>query len=247
MKSTDPKLPSVIMRRIMAHKDFHEVATQVSRNASGKIYLVGGKVYRTAIEVIHGYYCGANEADWDWLCVGEVVKPDRLFLTDGWNNSMNKYYNYKDNSLCLKKTFATPWHTHMASRPTETYQAKIDIIGIKDVVKGCPDYPREGKLQDYLDVVPLTVQSIALSTDSGQHYPALYGVKAIKAIERKIIEVNNSVGCLPNLDLPRYIKEKADSLNFTYTNGTTKIPCNCYAKDNIALWNYGCQNKLNHC
>ena len=248
MKSTDPSLARAIMQKVMRHEDFHTVAELVSRNTAGRIFLVGGKVYRTAIELIHGYDCKSEQADWDFLCVGEVTKPNRVWLSDNWQPDDNEYEDYKEHSLCLKhypqmnKTAMI--NTIVAFKPMPEPK-KIDIIGIKDIVQATPNPSRpNGSLDDYLNIVPLTIQACALTTH--QAYPTLYGEKAIKSIETKTIEVNNAEGALPNLNLPRYIREKAESLQFAHGNGRTKVPCDCFGNDHRMLWRLGCQHKLTH-
>jgi len=239
---TDLALPSIIMSKIMKHPDFHEVATLVKRNTSGKIYLVGGKIYRTAIELIHGYECGSKDADWDFLCEGEVVRQDRAYTGAGWSVKDLDYYGYKEHSLCLQQMSVPSGLTGLAAM-TQIRFKKIDIIGIKDIRKAIPK--PVGTIHDYLDIVPLDVQSIALATDNGM--PTLYGLKGMKSIEARTIKVNNAIGALPNLDLERYIKEKAQSLRFEApTLKVAKIPCSCFPNDIRLLWRLGCQSPENH-
>lgn len=240
MKSTDPMLPAAIMQKVMEHKDFHTVATMVARNTSGKIFLVGGKVYRTAIQLIHGYDCGAEEADWDFLCMGEVAKKHRAFRHPGWFVDYPDYDDYKQNSMCLKMQVEQP---HPSGIGFVRYSSKkIDIIGIKDIILATKN--PTNSVQDYLNIVPLTVQACALST--GRGVPRLYGKKAIESIEQRMIKVNNQLGALPGLNMPRYIQDKASSLQFSIAGSQMRIPCNCYSGDIKALFNNGCQSPKTH-
>ena len=58
-----------ILRRIKQDPYYNEVVEIADRNTSGKFYLVGGKLYRTAIELIHDRDVGAGKADWDFICL----------------------------------------------------------------------------------------------------------------------------------------------------------------------------------
>jgi len=243
MKATDPGLPTAIMQKVMAHADFHVVADIVRRNTSGKIYLVGGKVYRTAIELIHGYKCNSEGVDWDFLCIGEVVEPRRAYVRDDWVPNEGEYDGSKANSMCLKHYSTSNSNYTPQSIFSPTIVKKIDIIGIKDVMLATAN--PTGQLEDYLNIVPLTVQSIALSADSAS-YPSLYGRVGMKSIETRTVAVNNEIGALGRLNVPKYLRQKAENLQFYYAGSNIKRPCNCFPNDTQLLWRLGCQSKLTH-
>lgn len=248
MKITDPKLPAAIMDRIMRHPDFAEVSKLVKRNTGGKVYLVGGKVYRTAVELVYGYPCGAEKADWDFLCLGDVVHRQRAYLLPDWHVDYCPYEDYKEHSMCLE--YIPPRGPGGFGGPgvIQAYgpKKKIDIIGIKDIPKFNGSEASSSRLNDYFDAVPLTIQAIALSTDS-YSYPRLWGA-ALDSIEAKTIYVNNERGTLRPFDVRQYALQKADSLKFKYHGyrKAGKTPCDCFDGDIGALWRNGCQRKDFH-
>lgn len=255
VKITDPRLPIYVMQRIMQHPDFSEVANLVRRNASGRIYLVGGKVYRTIIELVHGYDCGAKDVDWDFLCMGTVAKRHRAYLHTDWSVDRQDG-SYKANSMCLsywdsnkqtaasgllRSTFHSLSGPIVYSQPVRKPDKKIDIIGIKDIPT------KHGTIQDYFDSVPLDIQTVGLSTEDA--YPTLYG-QALKSIETKTISINNESGTLRPFDVNAYASAKALSLKFNYdykgSYRSPKVPCNCFENDIKALFRMGCQRKDIH-
>lgn len=254
MKITDPALSKAAMKRIKQHPDFNEVMNLVTRNTSGEVFLVGGKVYRTIVELVHGYDCGAEEADWDFLCLGDVVKKHRVYVFGDWSPDISPYEDYKANSLCLKHYTRSLNVNGIVrgmggiggpGRRPISHAKKIDIIGIKDVPKfNSHEGVLLGRLDDYFKAVPLTVQAIALSKGS---YPCLYG-KALPSIEAKTIHINNEHGTLRPFDIHYYASQKASSLKFKYHGYSRayKVPCDCYEGDITLLWRNGCQNKGAH-
>lgn len=49
-----------------------------------EIYLVGGKIYRNLIELLHFINVNAESKDWDFLCLGIPIKPANTSLPVGW-------------------------------------------------------------------------------------------------------------------------------------------------------------------
>jgi hypothetical protein len=230
-----------IAKALSSHEDFEEVMRIIRKNAYGHPYLVGGKIYRTVSEIIHGIDVGARQADWDALVMGDVV-PN--YLPKGWSVIPPRFTNSKKNSVELQKLsrkggnlvrFGGYNNTGMFQPMRKLH--KIDIIGIKDV-------PGDDSLRSYFNVVPLDVQKIAFNFET----KTLYGVDAINAIKKRHIKVNNPEGCLPGLDLAPYIARKAGSLGYTYEGQViSKTKCNCYDGDTQALWNNGCKLPQFHC
>ncbi len=65
-------LADKVIAALASYEDFEESMETIRKNAYGPVYLVGGKVYRTVSEVIHGINVGARESDWDALVMGDV-------------------------------------------------------------------------------------------------------------------------------------------------------------------------------
>ena len=237
-----------LMSRICNYDDFSEVITIARASAYGPLFLVGGKLYRTIVEMTHGYDCGAALADWDFLVLGSVKPPtlgniNNPYTHKNWvvkslpSYQHGSWANFKANSVTLLKNGLVA--SLMSRRvPIRTTADKIDIIAIDDIAKG-------GGLSDYFKVVPLDIQQLALDIENTT--PALLGAEALNAIDKRAIRINNAQGALPNLDISSYLADKAKSLNFTYEGQVVnQTACNCYPNDIKALFRWGCQFPKEH-
>jgi hypothetical protein len=226
-----------LIERLNTYGDFEEAIKAIRKNSYGPTYLVGGKIYRTLSEIIHGEDCKAAKADWDALVMGEVKLT---YVPNGWGISEVYDKTTKKNSLGLqsrRKSKALRARIRMGYRPGTRYVPKrpplhkIDLIGIKDI-------PGDGSLQSYFDCVPLDIQAIALCLDTQR----IHGVKAMEAINKKNIKVNSTKGALPGLEIKSYIAHKAASMSYNYEGQVIqKTPCNCFEGDSKLLFDYGCK------
>lgn len=236
-----------LIRRIQSAPDFDEVWEIARKNSYGPVLMVGGRVYRTITEMVHGYDCGSQKSDWDFLVLGAVkqVLVPRLGArnSSSWTpTTLPSYYtgsrggmrNLKANSMSLKRN-GSKRVRQLGRNHGRSLAPKIDLICIEDVKKG-------GDLTDYFDNVPLDVQRVALNLDN----PQLHGPKALVAIEKRMVKFN-SKGVFPNLDIAAYTKDKATSLKFGWDGQKViKQDCNCYPGDSIMLFRMGCQFPNSH-
>lgn len=82
-----PKTVKQLTPQIMARIEKDPFWEEVKKMASGicaRWYLVGGRVYRTAIEEMYGVKVGANESDWDFLCFDTTSQPIQFA---GWTKT----------------------------------------------------------------------------------------------------------------------------------------------------------------
>ena len=243
-------LVTQLIDKLRSYKDFEEAIKAIRKNSYGPIFLVGGKVYRTLSEIIHGGDFKATSVDWDALVMGEVKMN---YVPRGWEVAEVYDERTKKHSLGFQKNGTKPrWGNPRMGlirmggyRGNNRYippsrarpQHKIDLIGIKDI-------PGNGTLQSYFDCVPLDIQAIALCLDT----QTIHGVKAMEAIRRKHIKVNSTTGALPGLDVNVYLPQKADSMGYTYEGQIVqKTPCNCFGGDTKALFDHGCKLPNFHC
>lgn len=247
----DQKFAERLLAWISSHKDFVAITSAVMQNCYGPVYLVGGKVYRSIAEIVHGGNFGSDSADWDFLCLGDVKANTKPM---GFKAAARSYYTGTTKSLTYKRYVraAVPWappsrrglitRRVRMSGPISALKvdAKVDIIAIDDIISKA-NTTKTG-LDAYFDGVPLDIQALALGPICAGAI-TLKGPLAISAIERRKVSINNKTGLLPNYNIPQYIKDKAATLpGFVYEGmKAAKIACNCFPNDLQALWREGCQ------
>ncbi|MBV1929315.1 MAG: hypothetical protein KUG81_07375, partial [Gammaproteobacteria bacterium] len=113
--------PKDVVECIMAYPDAKETLDYARKSCYGPTYLVGGKVYRTLIEMMTGRDVKAQTADWDFLCMGEIkVKAPKR----GWVMTGSLYgYGRRSRNIVRK---------HGASKRRAS---KIDLVSMADVMK----------------------------------------------------------------------------------------------------------------
>lgn len=220
---------SEVLDRIKSYPDADTAIQYAFKNCYGPMYLVGGKVYRTLIEMMTGRDVGAKFADWDFLCMGDI--KDVAPKPKGWRVSRCSYYS--------NRSVAIAYHA-----PTGAAQ-KIDLISMKDIMKKCSMDQSSTRIVDYLNAVPIDIQAIAIGPNLNLQ---MYGNRCIEAIRRNRLSVNNSDGSILPISTADYISQKAATIGFytTQTAGIAKIPCNCFLNDAKALWAFGCQAPALH-
>ncbi len=171
-------------------REFHESLEIIRGNSSGKIWLVGGFLYRT---IASGLY-GLPKSDCDFDFIVEVpVAVQEMRLPAGWTVKKN----------------------HFGHPKLVEGRKRIDYIPLKEVYS-IVHRRVEASIENFLSGVPLTVQSIAYDIYENR----IIGEKGIDAILRKVVEVNNLYFAEYYADykkkrLPDLIKEKAETLEFT--------------------------------
>lgn len=178
----------------------YKIAKEASKG--GKLYLAGGKLYRSLVEVIYGQDVSARTCDFDFV----TTAMSRLDIKNGWKiNEKKGKAPYVDETGQKRSTRLI----------SETYGAELDIVFIPTIMQ-----VKEGKLPNsidgYLKSVPLNIQSIALDLDTAE----LIGDKGIEAIYSGKVKVNNIESLKAYCSFKRiseisYLRNKADSIYFT--------------------------------
>lgn len=219
-----------IIQRIRSHVDFDDVYAMARRQSYAPMYLVGGRVYRTVIEVITGNNVGANEADWDFLVMG-AIKQRLISNPEGeWEVEIFQYC--KENSLRLRRLRSIERQSRWGVFPSMEV-TKMDLIAIADCAEGVK-FP---SLHNYFQIVPLDVQCAALDLERNE----LHVAKVLQVIDRGSIAVNNPKGALPNLRINQYIRDKARSLNMGVDRQIAKGSHTCICPMYPTLMRFGCQ------
>jgi len=234
-----------ILRRIKADPYWLEVVTLVQRNVSGKFYLVGGKLYRTALEVCYGIDAGSVKADWDFLAL--KVEPQYVSLTNGWRFAR---FPIRDEEEAYPEEM-TVRSARLEKRQTRNVVAgivvpslfgrlkvltKLDIIDVRDT----QNYRKPlNDISGYFDAVPISIQAIAYDF----HKDEIIGDRGIWSIMNRTIFVN------PTFDIRRenyrspsqwrdYFNKKEQTTGCKLKSG--KHTCYCYP-ENHAMLSWGCK------
>jgi len=91
MKLTRKDLLSIVKDKILSDNDFKEALEITRRNSSGKIWLIGGFLYKNLVDGLYGT-CKKPAKDFD-LIVERTNK--QLILPDGWKRVTNTFGNPK--------------------------------------------------------------------------------------------------------------------------------------------------------
>lgn len=225
-----------ILERIASYPDAKTSIEYAEKNCYGSTYLVGGKVYRTVIEMMTGKDVGARTADWDFLCMGEIKivrNPPR-----GWRRNVFSCSGSRPGYARRSIAVVSP-------RPVKNAASKIDLVSMADVMRRV-GFAQSTDINDYLRAVPLDIQAIAIGP---MPRAVMRGTRAIDAIRKQKLSVNNTNGKILAIPMQEYISKKAESLGFVYSGAKTvaKIPCNCFPNDTRMLWEKGCQAPGLHC
>ena len=110
-----------------------EVLEIVKKNSEGKIWLVGGAIFRTLIKTLYGWQTVIS--DWDFI-PEKITNP--ITLTDGWLDGKNKFGNPR----------------------VQKGGTVLDIIPLNNIVR-LRVRNLEPTIENYLIRVPFTIQRLA--------------------------------------------------------------------------------------
>ena len=181
-------LNEAFMNGIEKCPEFKRALKIVSNNSYGNTWLIGGMVYRTIVSEIYGR--PRPRVDLDFIV--EYDSPS-FNLPRGWEVEENSFSNPK----------------------FRNGEETIDYVPLKNIFS-IRNRGLEPKIENYLSGVPLTVNSIVFDIEKQK----LMGEIGIQAIIAKTVAVNNFhfakyAAEKKKKTLNQFIKEKADSLNFT--------------------------------
>ena len=167
---------------------YQEALSIVRTNSEGRIWLIGGSVYRTLAQQMYGK-CVAPK-DWDFIIEHSKIS---LLLPEGWTARENRFGNPK-----LVKG-----------------NQEIDCIPLQNIImiqkKGL-----QPTIDNFLICSPLTVQSIAFDI-AKQRLLGEQGFDALqrRVVEVQDREIAVYAAQKKRMTLNDYIQEKATSLGFT--------------------------------
>lgn len=171
------------------HKEFNAALEIIKNNSQGKIWLIGGFIYRGIASEIYGI--SKPKIDLDFI----VEKNAKEYsLPKNWKISKNRFGNPKFVNRITKES--------------------IDFIPIKNIYS-IRKRKLEPSIENYLSGVPLNVQSIVFDV----YEKEIIGEIGIKSIKDKIVKVNDLefaeyAAKKKGLTLKEMIYDKAKSLEF---------------------------------
>lgn len=216
-----------IRAKLTSHPLWPKINELVTKHG-GTAYFVGGQVYRTLNMLEHGTEA-PEKVDWDFFVVGgskNVVTPpfyswkrlqgpsERLCWAQTRGHGVLNVEDLAEADAQVAKfgRYDPKLKSSPHVRMSRTYElrdanknvlAKVDIIYEEDLLTQYPKEKLRG-LDLYLKLVPLTIQSIAVSMD-GELMGA--GVDAVKS---KQIAVHNPTKTVRGADINRYATLKTE-------------------------------------
>jgi hypothetical protein len=195
--------------QIFSNPNWGPVLDVAVKNNDGQLYLVGGRLYRTLIEVMYGYPCRSECVDWDFATT--KVKENKYWPKLFTEKEKPGYPGLGGPESNRIRTGSI----HLSSR-----RGGVDIINIPDIIQVREERAPKN-IHGYLDSVPLTIQSIALDLANG----TLVGDAGIESLLSKRIWVHNmesyaSLTAFKNYPSEMtYIVDKQGSLKFSAALG----------------------------
>lgn len=179
----------IIQDCVCSDENFSEVLSVVRANTHGKIWLIGGFIYRNIAAKLYGTVPVIK--DYDFL-VGELSEKE--FVCPGWQVNFS--------------TFGSP--------KLQKGKLSIDIVPLGRLFN-VMNKGYEPVLDTYLKEVSLTVQSIAYDMEQ-KKLIGEQGIKALltKTVAVHNKEMLSYYVAKKNLTLEAYIKDKADTLGFEW-------------------------------
>ena len=222
------KLSKQLGRRVLAtlNKDpnFKDVYQMVINRSKTKPYLVGGKLYRTLVEIIYDYPARSHSCDFDFAAEDIRKNKKRKKIRErGTIDANNDFFAPPVISAISAITARpSPYSGDSVKMRTES-GCSIDLICIADLVtKNKIKYP--ATIEGYFSSVPLSIQAIAMDLDRCE----IFGKVGIDSINEKFVWINNK-DTLANYcnykgyTIPSYIRDKTDSIRFACDASIQKI------------------------
>jgi len=185
----------VFERFLRESPEFPEVFDIVKRNSQGRIWIIGGFVYRNIIRNIYGELPTPIEIDIDFLIERSSKKRD-LYAPSGWDLKITDYGN--------------PYLLRGKTRIDLNYLFSFHSIHARKL---------RPKFKHFFTGTPMDIQSIAY--DLTDKSVGVHGWRGINAIKRKIVRINNLEEAKfevknKGISIEDLVSQKAEELNFNY-------------------------------
>lgn len=170
------------------HSKYHDALRIVQQNSRGRIWVIGGFVYRSLAQQLYG--TSLQACDFDFMA--EEVEP-KLRLPAGWEEQRNSHGNPKLVS------------------PDQT----IDLIPLHNMWYFV-EHGITPTIERFLERTPLTVGSIAYDTVDRRIFGEV-GERALydKTVAVHHPDVAARVAAMKGITVDDLVRQKAESLGFT--------------------------------
>ena len=228
MKKLDKSICREVLKRLGSNRSFEDSMAFAKEKSLTKPYFVGGKLYRTLVEILFEHPARSGTADYDWATEKAVPKSKRIpssnevkFIGNFENLRAGGFKPVKKLKEVSKGCYCKVCHSARRVSATQKYSgdsyvrrskfgAKFDLIDINSLkdVEGI-------SIEGYLAAVPLSIQSIAMDVEKLQ----IFGTRGIESIIERYVGINNLESLLgyaanKRINPNKYIENKAKSLRF---------------------------------
>lgn len=223
-KMLDKHISKRVLKALYKDNNFADCYQIACNNSKEQPYLVGGKLFRTIIEVIYEHPARASSCDYDFATASIIKrkkkKKKKIMRGRRDGESLSAYIAYKERYWASNGKYKKQKSPYSGtSRKFKTRNgAQIDIIDISslEMIKN-GSYP--ASIDGYLRSVPLSIQSLAMNIDRCE----IFGSVGIDSINERFIWINSEEGIV-NLCKNkgwidkgyRYVDGKARSIRFRH-------------------------------
>ena len=203
-----PQIIDELIHKIEINSHWNEAWDIARSNSKGKVWLVGGKVYRTLTEIMFGTPAGAQGCDFDFITAKATW----------FNHVPAKWYVVVNDDY--GETRINPYTTDKTEHAWRYFREGRQLLDLLTFGRAT-QAGFEASLDGYFKSVPLDVQAVALDVENRQ----LSG-PGLKAICRRVLGVNNlkqaeGAAKRASLTLSAFVEARALSLGF---QASTVVP-----------------------
>lgn len=193
------------------YEDWSEVLDIIRKNSydigrEGRIWIIGGFVYRPIIKALYGGVRKPFQVDIDFL-IERGLASEKIEVPKGWEVKRTEYTGY----TYLEKKDGT---IRIDPNPLGSFHS---IVSVAKSMNSAPDF------EHFFKATPLNIQAIAydITTDKDKIIGGVIGEKGIEAIKNRIVKINNLEEAKfeaerRKMSLEDFVKTKAAELNFSW-------------------------------
>lgn len=172
---------------------FPEILGIATRNSQGRIWIIGGFVYRPIIRHLYGEIPEPEIVDIDFMLEKQAEERD-LYAPEGWDLKLTDYAN--------------PYLVKGKTRIDLNYLRNFHSIITRKL---------EPEMEHFFTGTPLDIQSIAYDFSEKK----VIGQQGIDAIKRRLVKINNLEEAeydaqIKKVSLEEFVIKKAKELGFQY-------------------------------